>query len=265
MATLSSIHELPAALARQPSLSALPIEVSGEEQLHLPLFHFLSCLVSLVQFGVLCAFAYYEVYLPQLEAPWYYVVAFPALVVFYNGYASLTTISEEYVTSQPMRMALSRADGWLIGLMLVALLGPDAAFLFCRTQLTKVGATLSKTAELQFVLWGAGLHLFVDAPILTLVVLMHKRLALPWGPIAKLMAITTLASLTYNLIWHVIRMATIRVDEDESPGLGLSRASSTLGYTSPTKRRTLRKTDTVKYVGLENTAIVGNVQTAYEA
>ena len=30
-----------------------------------------------------------------------------------------------------------------------------------------------------------------DAPILTLVVLMHKRLDLPWGPIAKLMALTT--------------------------------------------------------------------------
>ena len=84
MSPLKSIHELPAALATQPGLSALPIEVSGEEQLHLPLFHFLSCLVSLIQFGVLCAFAYYEVYLPQLEAPWFYVVAFPAAVRLAN-------------------------------------------------------------------------------------------------------------------------------------------------------------------------------------
>jgi len=255
---LGAVSEMVTALEEQAGLNAMPVHVSGEEQLHLPLLHALVCAIAIAQIVALSAFLYYVVYVPQLPAPWSFMIYLPLLLLGYHGYAALTSLTEEYLISQAMRVAFSRKDGWLVSLMLTSLLGPDATVLFCRLQLPPLGASLSKATEQLLVFWGFGLHLVLDAPALAINVLLHRRLDLEWDLYSKVLLATTAASLSINFIWHIVRMWTVRPEEEmELGGLNFGRGSNSIG-TTPTKRRTLRKLDTSKYVGLNNPPI-GNM------
>ena len=122
-ADLSAVSELAQALEDQPDLSSLPIQVSGEEMLHLPLLHALASVISIANVAILAFFMYAVVYVPQLPAPWSFMCALPAGLVFYNGYAALSVLGEEYLDdscASPRRTVGSSVT------MLVALLGPDA-------------------------------------------------------------------------------------------------------------------------------------------
>ena len=71
----------------------------------------------------------------------------------------------------------------------------------------------------------------LDAPVLTLNVLMHKRLGLPWGAVSDAMMLATGVSLTFGLLWHVIKMATVKVDDEDGMGPPLlSRSASSLAW-----------------------------------
>ena len=270
-ADLSAVSELAQALEDQPDLSSLPIQVSGEEMLHLPLLHALASVISIANVAILAFFMYAVVYVPQLPAPWSFMCALPAGLVFYNGYAALSVLGEEYLTNDSLRVAFSRKDGWLVMTMLVALLGPDAMLLFCRLQLPPLGASISRTAEQALTFWAFGLHVVQDAPVLAVNLLMHKRLALEWDLPSLLLLGATGLSLSFNLIWHVVRMILTKTEEDDDLGSNLRTGASTMGAgfgsSSMVKRRTLRKLDTSKYVGLSNTPIIGNMGGAsmYEA
>jgi len=243
--------DLLAALERQPSLTALPVQVSGEEMLHLPFLHVIATLISVANLGALCAFAYLVVYTASLPMPYAGAIYLPPLIACYNGYAVLSSISDEYVMSAPLRVAFSRKDGNLVTFMLVALLGPDAILLYSRLSLPKLGATLSKTAERDLVFWGAGVHLFEDLPALLINMALH-RMGAAWDVPSIVLLVTTGASLSFNLLWHVARMFTVQGEDDDVPQAALARGTSArdgLHYRSPS-RRTLRKLDTVSYVGM---------------
>ena len=102
--------------------------------------------------------------------------------------------------------------------------------------------------------WGAGLHLFEDLPALLINIVLHRsEMGAVWDVPSTALLATTCASLSFNLVWHVARMYTVHGEDDDVPQASLSRGVSArdgLNYRSPSKR-TLRKTDTVKYVGLQ--------------
>lgn len=262
---LGAVSQMVKALEDQPELSALPIQVTGEEMLHLPLLHALASLISIANVGALAYFLYMVVYVPNLPAPWSMMVGLPGLLVLYNGYASQQAFTEEYLTNNNMRVTFARKDGWLVMLMMMSLLGPDTMVLFSRLQLPPLGTSISRTCEQTLTFWAFGLHVVQDAPALALNMLMHKRLNLEWDTPSLLLLGCTALSLTYNFVWHVMRMVFMRGDEEDETG-GLV-TGLTMGDPSITKRRTMRKLDTSKYVGLGNTAIIGNVGGAamYEA
>ena len=259
---LGTINELFEALERQPHLRALPVQVSGEELLHLPVLHFLSTLISVTNLIALCLFAYFIIYLKSYSVPYIALLFLPAILILYNGNAALNAITDEYVMSLPLRVALARKDGWLVLLMLISLLGPDPTLLYCRTVLPSLGANLSKTIERDLVFWAAGLHLLQDMPTLAINLLLHFRKDEPWEPFSLILLGTTAASLTINLIWHLFRMMTVRSEEDELPELGARRrgtSEDSPGYRSPS-RRSMRKIEGAKY-----TEIGGGGNGAYEA
>lgn len=260
-AELSDCNQLLQALERQPALKALPVHVSGEQHLHLPTLHVLASVISIANLLGLCVFAYFNVYLPQLPMPWIGLAYLPQVLLLYNGYAAMTTMSEEYVANQPLRAALSRKDGWLVTMLLVALLGPDPFILLCRLRLPPLGATLSKTAEQQLVFWGAGLHFMQDAPVLACNLMLHSRLGARWDVMSRVLLALSAASLSFNLIWHLVRMISIKPDDDTPE---LSRSLTSTGLTPVRRTKTLRKIDTAKYVGL-NPGIIGNMASMYEA
>ena len=146
-AELGTVTDLVGALERQPALDALPVHVTGEEMLHLPFFHVVATLLAIFNLLAVSYFAYTVVYVPSLPMPWVAMIAMPALLIGYNAYSTFTCISDEYVMNQQLRTALALKDGWLVALLLISLLGPDASCLFMRLQLPKLGASISKSCE----------------------------------------------------------------------------------------------------------------------
>jgi len=248
---LGVVAELVEALEGQPQTKALPIQVTGEEMLHLPFFHVFSSIISVANLVVIALFAYFVFYLPKMPMPWIAFTTLPILIIFYNAYAALMALSDEYVMNTALRIALSRKDGFLVLLMFVSLLGPDVTMLFCRLQLPKLGATISRTTERDLVFWAAGLHVVQDAPALAVNLVFHSKMGAAWDGLSIALLVVTALSLSFNLIWHVVRMATVRGEEDEALGdvaRALSRKSSMNARSG--SRRTLRKIETSKYVGL---------------
>ena len=250
---LSSLSELVDALEKQPTLQALPVHVSGEEMLHLPLFHVLSALIALVNLVAISAFAYFAAWLPQLEMPWIAIIGLPPMLLAYNGYAAATYVADEYVMSQQLRTALARKDGHLVALVLISLLGPDTCLLYMRLAFPRLGAAVSKSCERDALFWAAGLHILQDVPALLLNVELHRRMGLAWDSVSYLMLAASVASLTYNLAWHLLRMCYMRTEEDDLLPHDMHVGPSP----SRTRRQSLRVVDTVKYVGLGSTFVVG--------
>jgi len=222
--------------------------------------HVLSTLIALANLACLCAWGYLDVYTPQLPMPWIGLAYLPVALVVYFGYAAMVTMTDEYISNAPLRAALSRKDGWLVTLCLVALLGPDPLVLFCRSKLPSLGSSLSKAGEQQLVFWAGALHFFQDVPVAVGNVLLHSKLGARWDTASQAMLVVSACSLSFNLIWHLYRVCTIQPDDDD-PELG---RSATPGL-SPVRQKTLRKIDTSKYVGLAGQPVIGSVKSMYTA
>jgi len=254
-----STDELCAALERQPELMALPVQISGEAVVHLPFFHYLSSLVSLANLAAAFAFTVLALWqaTPQPPPPFIYLIALPPLLLVYNAHAVSSAMAEEYLMNAKLRAALSRRDGTMVCLMLLALTGPDTFVLFCRTAMPTLGASLSLSAEQTLLNWAVGLHAVQDVPFLAFNVLMRKRLGLEWDAISWAMLGCSVTSLSFNLAWHVFRLARI-VPEDDLADLAPSLASSP-GLTPSFRAKTSRRpsAETAKYVGMSNQNIIG--------
>lgn len=264
---LKDTAELLAALERQPTLKALPIAVSGESTLHLPVLHFLASAIAIANLVCLSLWAVFSLWLAEepVLPPYIYFVGLPPLLLVYHAFAASSVCTDEYLSNTPLRTFFSRNDGTVVAAMVGSLLGPDVLVLFSRIQLPAFGCDLSIGAEIQLLWWALGLHFLQDLPVLAINWLMHRRLHLEWDVYSQAVLATTVASLTYNLLWHAIRALRLKPVDDTM------LASETYGFKpSPGNLRrhnTLRKLDTAKYVGLSNKNIVGMVdaQSMYQA
>jgi hypothetical protein len=190
--------------------------------------------------------------------PWLLLLGLPPLLFVYNVYAAHSTISEEYVMNKELRAAMSRKDGWTMLLMLVSLLGPDSLLLFCLMQFPRFGARLSRTNEQLMLFWALGLHIVCDVPAAAANVLFHIGYGghgpQPWDSMSKTMLSISAASLSLNLLWHIVRLCSVRPDDDDQRP-EMVREGRALKYVSP--NRMLRRIDTAKYAGISGAAPSG--------
>ena len=94
-----STADLLAALERQPQLKALPVHVTGESALHLPVLHWIASLIALANLLVSFLFVYVEMYTasPAPPAPWIFLMGLPPLIIAYNAYAATSAVYGGYL------------------------------------------------------------------------------------------------------------------------------------------------------------------------
>ena len=116
--------------------------------------------------------------------------------------------------------------------------------------------------------WFVG-SLFMDVPTLAANYLYHTTVASgeAWDLPSQAMLGLSALSLSVNLLWHMVRLCSIRPEDDEVRPDLISAQSSPGGQRTLRSQRTLRRMDSARYVGLSNQPIIGAVAGAamYEA
>ena len=218
---LSSASQLLEALERQPELNAVPIEVGGEPRLSMPALH--ACSVAL-HVANLVAAALFAISVAAAPPPWRLAALVPPTAFVYSLYASFAAMRAEYLSNPGLRGAALRRDGNLLALVAASALGPTAALLAASRVLRQFRFGVSKAAEQQLNFWSAGMHVVLDLPMLTINLMMHSRLGVPWEPTHTLALALGALSLICNGAWHLGRLLTISPAADEVERSGSSPA-----------------------------------------